>query len=600
MGKSKRKKERKNKEIKVQENTNIEEKEIKEPVKLKEETSVKIIVISGESYFDGSFIGLLAWKLLGYIITIITFGLAHPFALCMRYNWQTKHTVVNGKRLKFDGHGYQLIGKWIWWWILTIITFGLYYIFIPAQKRKWIVKHTHYENYDKDSEEDENNKSKFTGSIFAYVGWSLLTSFIAIFSFGLLLPVSICLMKNFQIKHTTYDGEELEFTGDPINLLLNCLKWIGLTLITFGLYSFVIETSVIKWTVKNIVKKGVSKKVFSTEKYLLIPLLISFISFIVVSIFAYPLIDDYIDSIKEEIDYIIQDEVYTGQDWGDKYALYLKHHILDDVLEVRVAIVNVDESSSPELFINYTNKDKENITKFLYIKDKTVQSSRNYKNAEIKLLCTVEDEEYKWAIFTPEKESENGKLYFTDKLMEEDFEKIEYKKEDKEFQRKYVMRNINLIYYYISKDELHNDMNALIGNYEGDNYITSSVDNEFKKAIEAERLEIENLKRLQVGDYYAKYGTYKLYTNGLHSRFALEEDDEIFELKAGGVCHIKRTNHLGNEVDKDCTYQVADSNYIIDSKKIATINVTYEGGNTNYQVKDNNVLTNSWYTLKLK
>ncbi len=594
-------KKRKNKEIpQVKTNENIKEKEIKEPVKLKDETSVKIIVISGESYFDGSFIGLLGWKILGYILTIITFGLAYPFALCMRYNWQLKHTVINGKRLKFDGHGYQLIGKWIWWWILTIITLGIYYIFIPVQKQKWIVKHTHYESYDKDSEEDENNKSEFTGNIFSYIGWSFLTSFIAIFSFGLLLPISICLMTNYKIKHTIYDGEELEFTGDPINLLINCLKWVGLTLITFGVYLIVLKVSVIKWQVKHIAKKGVSKNTFSTEKYLLIPLIISFISFIIVSIFAYPLIDDYIDSIKEEIDYIIQDEVYTGQDWGDKYALYLKHHIFDETNKVKIAIVNVDDSSSPELFINYIDKNKENITKFLYIKGKTVKSSRNYKNASIKLLCTVEDEEYKWAVFIPEKESEDGKLYFTDKLMKEDFEKVEYKKDDKEFQRKYIIHNINLIYYYVSKDDLHNDMNALIGNYEGDNYITSSLDNEFKKEIEAARLEIENLKRLQVGDYYAKYGTYKLYTNGLHSTVALVEDDEIFELKVGGVCHIKRTNHLGNEIDKDCTYQVTDSNYTIDSKRIATINVTYEGGNTNYQVKDNNVLTNSWYTLKLK
>lgn len=97
-----------------------------------------------ESYFDGGLLELIVWKIVGCIITLFTLGLGFPWALCMIYEWEAKHTVIEGKRLEFDGTGMQLFGNWIKWLLLTIITFGIYGFWVQIALKKWITKHTHF------------------------------------------------------------------------------------------------------------------------------------------------------------------------------------------------------------------------------------------------------------------------------------------------------------------------------------------------------------------------------------------------------------------------------------------------------------------------
>ena len=97
-----------------------------------------------ESYFDGGLLQLIGWKLLGAVITIFTLGICYPWAVCKVYNWEVKHTVINGRRLKFDGKAIQLFGNWIKWELLTIITLGIYGFWVKIKLKKWITKHTHF------------------------------------------------------------------------------------------------------------------------------------------------------------------------------------------------------------------------------------------------------------------------------------------------------------------------------------------------------------------------------------------------------------------------------------------------------------------------
>ena len=102
--------------------------------------------MENNSYFDGGLFQLIGWRLLGWLITILTLGICFPWALCMVYNWEIKHTVIEGKRLRFDGTALQLFGNWIKWLLLTIITFGIYSFWVQIAIKKWKTKLTFFVN----------------------------------------------------------------------------------------------------------------------------------------------------------------------------------------------------------------------------------------------------------------------------------------------------------------------------------------------------------------------------------------------------------------------------------------------------------------------
>ena len=96
------------------------------------------------SYFDGGLLQLIGWQILGGIVTMLTLGICYPWAICMLYRWETKHTVINGRRLKFTGTAMQLFGNWIKWLLLTIITLGIYAFWLNIKLIQWKTKHTEF------------------------------------------------------------------------------------------------------------------------------------------------------------------------------------------------------------------------------------------------------------------------------------------------------------------------------------------------------------------------------------------------------------------------------------------------------------------------
>ncbi|MBO5327762.1 MAG: DUF898 family protein [Clostridia bacterium] len=96
-----------------------------------------------QSKYTGGLLGLLGVEIVGALITLITFGIAAPWAVCMKENWVVEHTILDGKRLTFDGTGGQLFGKYIVWLMLTVITFGIYALWLPIKMQQWVTEHTH-------------------------------------------------------------------------------------------------------------------------------------------------------------------------------------------------------------------------------------------------------------------------------------------------------------------------------------------------------------------------------------------------------------------------------------------------------------------------
>lgn len=99
---------------------------------------------SKNSYFDGGLFELVLYQVAAMIVTVVTLGICYPWAICFLYKWKMEHTVIEGKRLTFQGTGISLFGNWIKWVLLTIITFGIYSFWLGIAVEKWKVKNTFF------------------------------------------------------------------------------------------------------------------------------------------------------------------------------------------------------------------------------------------------------------------------------------------------------------------------------------------------------------------------------------------------------------------------------------------------------------------------
>lgn len=102
----------------------------------------------------------------------------------------------------------------------------------------------------------QNNKSitstsTFDGStiaeFFIKVGIIILT----ISTFGLAFWYLVCAYERWNKKHTVYDGKRLIFEGNAKSLFLLHLLWILLTILTLGIYSFVIGKKAKQFIARN-------------------------------------------------------------------------------------------------------------------------------------------------------------------------------------------------------------------------------------------------------------------------------------------------------------------------------------------------------------
>lgn len=257
-----------------------------------------------DSYFDGSVIELIGWKLLSFLITLVTFGIGAPWGACMVYAFEINHTVYNGKRLKFEGTGGDLFVNIFKWILLSIITLGIYIIFIPIKKTRWVISNIHFED-EKFIKED----SFFDGKTIQLIGINIISYILNFVSLGLLSAFTYCYKLNWIIKHTVINRKKLVFTGKAISLFGKSLLWGFLTLITFGIYGLWVPIKKLKWQNKNIHIKEVGEETYKKDSslYIAIPLLIVGIVIfsIVIPKFIKP-IDVY--EIRDKVESIFNDD----------------------------------------------------------------------------------------------------------------------------------------------------------------------------------------------------------------------------------------------------------------------------------------------------
>ncbi len=94
------------------------------------------------STFDGSLLNYIGVSILSTLIIIFTLGIGTPWAICLRYGWKINHTIIDGRRLRFNGTAIGLFGSWLKWLFLCIITCGIYSFWLFIAVEKWKVSNT--------------------------------------------------------------------------------------------------------------------------------------------------------------------------------------------------------------------------------------------------------------------------------------------------------------------------------------------------------------------------------------------------------------------------------------------------------------------------
>ena len=237
---------------------------VQETQEFQEVESKKKKVKTG-SYFDGGLLELIGWRLLAFLISAITLGIATPWAMCMLYAYQINHTVYNGKRLRFEGTGGDLFVNIFKWVFFTIITLGIYLFFVPVRKAKWVISNIHYED-----EDFIKGDSYFDGSTLQFIGINILSKILVVLSLGLLYPFAYCMRLRWINKHTIINRKKLVFAGKALSLWGNYLLWLFLSIITLGIFALWLPILYLKWQSKNIHIKTVNEGEQPLDKSFLI------------------------------------------------------------------------------------------------------------------------------------------------------------------------------------------------------------------------------------------------------------------------------------------------------------------------------------------
>ena len=202
-----------------------------------------IIVGDDGSYFDGGYWAYIGYNIAVSFVTGITLGIAHPWMKCWYQKWLASHTVINGKRMTFDGKGGDLFVKYIVWLLLSYVTCGIYTLWMSVALKKWISERTHFEG-------EPDNNSFFDGGVGDYFVTSILSALASFVPFAGLAWSKIIITRWF-INHTVIDSRRLTFRGTVGDLFIKYLLWGLLTTVTCGIFAWFVPVKYIKWETEH-------------------------------------------------------------------------------------------------------------------------------------------------------------------------------------------------------------------------------------------------------------------------------------------------------------------------------------------------------------
>lgn len=99
-------------------------------------------------------------------------------------------------------------------------------------------------------------ESYFDGNGFGFLGWGLLGVLVTICTLFLCAPLAFVWIYHYETNHTVISGRRLHFEGKAMSLFGHWIKWLLLTVITCGIYSFWLQKRLKQWKAKNTSVEG--------------------------------------------------------------------------------------------------------------------------------------------------------------------------------------------------------------------------------------------------------------------------------------------------------------------------------------------------------
>lgn len=93
----------------------------------------------------------------------------------------------------------------------------------------------------------KSGRFRFDGGAATYVGTAILAALVTVATFGICYPFALVLRERWRAKHSYIDGYQLVFTGSATALFGNWIKWLFLSVITFGIYLFWVGPRIARW-----------------------------------------------------------------------------------------------------------------------------------------------------------------------------------------------------------------------------------------------------------------------------------------------------------------------------------------------------------------
>ncbi|MCD7728871.1 MAG: DUF898 domain-containing protein [Clostridia bacterium] len=121
-------------------------------------------------------------------------------------------------------------------------------------------------------------QSQFTGNTLKLFLYLLLLVIGTVFTLGIAYPWLMCLIYRWEIKNTLINGRRQYFDGKGSDLFKKYIKWLLLTIVTFGIYKICLTKNIMVWKTSHthfegntsgvsVYKCGIVEKLLMLVKY---------------------------------------------------------------------------------------------------------------------------------------------------------------------------------------------------------------------------------------------------------------------------------------------------------------------------------------------